>query len=91
LERWSYFRDSFRGFYNNFLGWRYIFYINVPIGIVAIILGLRYIKDLERRNTKLDIIGMISLLASLSLISYGAADIAGEGVRLLNVYLISAV
>ncbi len=78
------------GFITTFLGWRYIFYINVPIGIVAIILGLKYIKDRERKNTKLDIIGMLSLLASLSLISYGAADIAGEGVSLLNVYLISA-
>ncbi|MCC5447259.1 MFS transporter [Candidatus Nanobsidianus stetteri] len=78
------------GFITTFLGWRYIFYINVPIGIVAIILGLKYIKDRERRNTKLDIIGMLSLLTSLSLISYGAADIAGEGVSLLNVYLISA-
>jgi MFS family permease len=78
------------GFITTFLGWRYIFYINVPIGIFAIILGLRYIKDQEKRNTKLDIIGMLSLLASLSLISYGAANIAGEGVSLLNVYLISA-
>jgi len=78
------------GFITTFLGWRYIFYINVPIGIIAIILGLRYIKDRERRNTKLDIIGMLSLLASLSLISYGAADIAGEGMSLLNIYLISA-
>lgn len=77
------------GFITTFLGWRYIFYINVPIGIVAIILGLKYIKDRERRNTKLDIIGMLSLLASLSLISYGAADIAGEGVSLLNIFLIS--
>jgi EmrB/QacA subfamily drug resistance transporter len=78
------------GFITTFLGWRYIFYINVPIGIVAIILGLKYIKDRERRNTKLDIIGMLSLLTSLSLISYGAADIAGEGVSLLNIFLISA-
>jgi EmrB/QacA subfamily drug resistance transporter len=78
------------GFITTFLGWRYIFYINVPIGIIAIILGLKYIKDQERKNTKLDIVGMLSLLASLSLISYGAADIAGEGVSLLNVYLISA-
>jgi len=78
------------GFITTFVGWRYIFYINVPIGIIAIILGLKYIKRLERRNAKLDIVGMLSLLASLSLISYGAADIAGEGVKLLNVYLISA-
>jgi Arabinose efflux permease len=78
------------GFITTFLGWRYIFYINVPIGIFAIILGLKYIKDQERKNAKLDIIGMLSLLTSLSLISYGAANIAGEGVRLLNIYLISA-
>jgi MFS family permease len=33
---------------------------------------------------------MLSLLASLSLISYGAANIAGEGMKLLNIFLISA-
>ncbi|AOL15515.1 MFS transporter [Sulfolobus sp. A20] len=76
------------GFITTFIGWRYIFYINVPIGIIAIILGLRYIKSFERRKVKLDIGGMLSLLASLSLIAYGSADIAGEGVRPLNIYMI---
>ncbi|WP_338602120.1 MFS transporter [Sulfolobus tengchongensis] len=78
------------GFITTFIGWRYIFYINVPIGIVAIILGLRYIKTLETRKVKLDIAGMASLLVSLSLIVYGAADIAGYGIRLLNIVFISA-
>ncbi len=68
------------------MGWRYIFYINVPIGVVAVILGLRYVKDVgERRKQKLDVPGMILLLAGLSLITYGAADIAGRGINLLMV------
>ncbi|MEM0188964.1 MAG: MFS transporter, partial [Saccharolobus sp.] len=33
--------------------------------------------------------GMITLLAALSFLVYGAADIAGEGVRLLNIFFIS--
>ncbi|AHC52106.1 major facilitator transporter [Sulfolobus acidocaldarius SUSAZ] len=77
------------GFITTFIGWRYIFYINVPIGILAILLGLRYIKTNERRKVKLDILGMAFLLVSLSLIAYGSADIAGAGVRSLNIYLIS--
>ena len=78
------------GFITTFFGWRYIFYINVPIGIIAIILGMKYIKSQQRIKVKLDIIGMSLLLVSLSLIAYGSADIAGEGVRPLNIYLISA-
>ncbi|MFP3065534.1 MAG: MFS transporter [Sulfolobus sp.] len=78
------------GFITTFLGWRYIFYINVPIGILAIIMGMKYIKSQQRIKVKLDIIGMSLLLVSLSTIAYGSADIAGEGVRPLNVYLISA-
>jgi EmrB/QacA subfamily drug resistance transporter len=78
------------GLITTFLGWRYIFYINVPIGILAITLGVKYIKSQQRIKVKLDIIGMSLLLVSLSTIAYGSADIAGEGVRPLNVYLISA-
>ena len=77
------------GFITTFIGWRYIFYINVPIGIVAIILGLKYIKSYTSIKVKLDIGGMITLLAALSFLVYGAADIAGEGVRLLNIFFIS--
>ncbi|MEM4086423.1 MAG: MFS transporter [Saccharolobus sp.] len=77
------------GFITTFIGWRYIFYINVPIGIVAIILGLKYIESYTRIKVKLDIRGMITLLAALSFLVYGAADIAGEGVRLLNIFFIS--
>jgi len=32
------------GVLTTFLGWQYIFYINVPIGIAAVILGIMNIK-----------------------------------------------
>jgi len=70
------------GILTTFLGWRFIFYINVPIGIVAVILGLREIKDINRINTKLDITGALILGASLTLISLGAMFIAGSGVSI---------
>jgi EmrB/QacA subfamily drug resistance transporter len=42
-------------------GWRWIFYINVPIGLVAIVLGLRWIPSrpaAERERESLDPIGV---------------------------------
>jgi MFS family permease len=70
------------GVLTTFLGWRYIFYINVPIGIVAVILGLREIKDVNKVNTTLDISGALVLGASLTLISLGAMFIAGSGISI---------
>jgi EmrB/QacA subfamily drug resistance transporter len=55
--------------------WRYIFFINVPIGIVVIVLGILLIPDLRTGTEhKLDIPGV--LLASLALLAicYGLVD-----------------
>ncbi len=73
------------GVLTTFLGWRYIFYINVPIGIIAVILGLRQIKDVNRVNSKLDITGSAILGISLALISLGAIFIVSYGMSILYV------
>ncbi|QKR00612.1 MFS transporter [Metallosphaera tengchongensis] len=73
------------GVLTTLVGWRYIFFINLPIGAVAIALGLKYIKDVERvKAGSLDVVGMSLLLAGLSMITYGASDVAGRGINLLN-------
>ncbi|BBD72900.1 MFS transporter [Sulfodiicoccus acidiphilus] len=72
------------GIITTFVGWRYIFYINVPIGIAAVVMGLRILQDKERIKRRVDVGGVVLLATSLALISYGASDIAGEGVTLLN-------
>lgn len=76
------------GIITTFIGWRYIFYINVPIGIIAAIVGLRVVKDVNKIKSKMDIPGLVLFGTSLALITYGSADIAGEGVVLKNELMI---
>ncbi|MCY0858818.1 MAG: MFS transporter [Sulfolobaceae archaeon] len=77
------------GIITTFIGWRYIFYINVPIGIVAVAFGIRYVKDVNVIKRKFDIAGTIILGILLTLVTYGASDIAGEGVKPFNLTLIT--
>jgi EmrB/QacA subfamily drug resistance transporter len=73
------------GIVTTFIGWQFIFFINIPIGAIALLLGLKYLKLSPKVKAKLDIGGMILLAASLLLISYGATDVASQGAGLANV------
>ena len=73
------------GVITTFVGWEYIFFINLPIGIVATVLGVRYVRDEARVKEQLDILGMILLGTALSLISYGAIDFAARDLALSNI------
>ena len=68
------------GVLTTFAGWPYIFYINVPIGIVALYFAYKYMKPSPRRQENLDIRGMIVLAASLLLITLGGAGTASVGI-----------
>src|SRR5208283_551428 len=72
------------GIVTTFIGWQYIFFINIPIGAIALILGLKYLKRAPKVKAKLDIGGMVLLAASLLLISYGATSFASQGLSLTN-------
>lgn len=52
------------GFLTQYLSWNWIFFINVPIGIIGIILGLSVLREKEKKQFKkrFDIIGVILLL-----------------------------
>ncbi len=56
------------GYFVEYLSWRYIFYINIPVGIAGIILGYFWLRE-QRRGTqaRLDLPGVV-----LSTISFGA-------------------
>lgn len=78
------------GVITTFIGWRYIFYINVPIGAFAFIFALKYIKAGEKIRNRLDIPGTTSLGLALILISYGAVNITSNGLDLFNeIFLIA--
>ncbi|MFY9750637.1 MAG: MFS transporter [Methanoregula sp.] len=73
------------GIITTYVGWEYIFFINVPIGIVATILGVRYLTDNPRVHAKLDLTGMIMLGAALTFLSFAGVDFATEGTALTNI------
>jgi EmrB/QacA subfamily drug resistance transporter len=72
------------GVITTFAGWEYIFFINIPIGIAAIILGIIYLKDAKILEASLDLGGMALLAGSLFPLAYGAVDFAGSGLTALN-------
>ena len=77
------------GVLTTFVGWRYIFFINVPIGVVAVVLAYRFIGVGSRTKSRLDLIGMLLLAAVLSLIVYGATDFASYGASVWNLSLMA--
>ncbi|MCV7042637.1 MFS transporter [Mycolicibacterium moriokaense] len=40
------------------LGWQWIFFVNVPVGIVGVVLALRLIPNLESQMQRFDLLGM---------------------------------
>ncbi len=72
------------GVITTYVGWDYIFFINIPIGIAATVLGVLYLTDNPRVNARLDITGMVLLGAALTFISFSGVDFATEGTALLN-------
>jgi EmrB/QacA subfamily drug resistance transporter len=75
------------GIITSYISWQYIFFINIPIGIVAVTVGLKYLKDFEKTSAKLDIVGMSLLASALVLLSYGLVNFAAQGLSTLNVAL----
>ncbi len=61
------------------LGWRYIFFINIPIGVGAVALGLRVLPATPRTPTQFDWPGFVTLTALLAAVSYGAIELAIYG------------
>src|SRR5947208_1718009 len=60
--------------------WRWIFFVNVPIGAAAILLGLRGLPRGERQDAgRLDVLGLVLLVTGMPLITYGLAEVGKTG------------
>lgn len=67
------------GFLTSAFSWQYIFYVNLPVGIAAIILGWRIIpkRDPVSPGSKLDIPGVVLVFIALSTLIYGLTSLQG--------------
>src|SRR4051794_12197403 len=62
------------------LHWSWIFFVNVPIGIVAAILGMRMLPDSKLGEAgRLDVVGLALLVTGMPLIVYGLSEIGTRG------------
>ncbi len=60
-----------------FISWRWIFWINVPIGIVAVSLAVRVLRDTgKRQHHRLDLVGMVMAGLGLFGILWGVTNLS---------------
>ncbi|MGZ8794896.1 MAG: MFS transporter [Gaiellaceae bacterium] len=60
------------GFLTDTLSWRWVFFINLPIGIAAVLLALRYVRNsrAEERPETVDVAGAVTVTAGLLVLVY---------------------
>jgi EmrB/QacA subfamily drug resistance transporter len=69
------------GVLTEYAGWEWIFYVNAPIGLFALWLALRYVREsrLEGIERRFDAAGAVSVTASLMLLVYGLTQAPNKG------------
>ncbi|MFJ7305892.1 MFS transporter [Streptomyces sp. NPDC099088] len=59
------------GVLTDLLGWRWVFFVNVPTGLVVAVLALRNIPPSSRKAVTFDLAGCLTSILGLTLIAYG--------------------
>ncbi|MBJ7450564.1 MAG: DHA2 family efflux MFS transporter permease subunit [Blastococcus sp.] len=61
--------------------WRWIFLVNIPVGIAALVVGLRVLPESrdESETRRPDVLGTVLLIASVGLLSYGLVEAPDRG------------
>ena len=61
-------------------GWRSIFWINIPVGLAAIVLSLRFIPESRApRARRVDFVGQFLVVSLLSSLTYGIIEAPNRG------------
>jgi len=82
------------------LGWEWIFFVNVPVGILAFVLALRFVPELETHGHQFDIPGVVLSALGMFLLVFGIQEgssydwsariwlMIGAGVAILGVFVV---
>ncbi|HEY4199165.1 MAG TPA: DHA2 family efflux MFS transporter permease subunit [Devosiaceae bacterium] len=64
------------GFLTTYLSWRWIFFVNIPFGLLGAFMALRFVDDIRGDDTvKFDFIGFLMVGAGFSLLLYGIENV----------------
>ena len=83
------------GLVTRFVGWEYIFFLNVPIGIAALLLAPRIVPEsrLEAARRRFDPLGAVTVTGGLLLLVYAlskAPEVGWGGARTVTLLAVSA-
>ncbi|MCD5422694.1 MFS transporter [Rhodococcus pyridinivorans] len=65
-------------------GWRWLFWAQVPLALICIVVGAKALKSLQEqpsRDRKLDIAGSVTLTSALALLMIGFSNVQTSGLR----------
>jgi EmrB/QacA subfamily drug resistance transporter len=69
------------GILTGYASWRWVFFINVPFGIIATVLARTFLREMRNRDAavKLDITGAVLVTGSLASLIYGVVNTTIHG------------
>jgi EmrB/QacA subfamily drug resistance transporter len=82
------------GVLTTYLSWRWIFYVNLPFGVIGMLLAIRFVENVrEARVPKFDVPGFLMIGAGLALLQFGMENVSRPVVSITTIVvtLIAAV
>ncbi|MFK7694562.1 DHA2 family efflux MFS transporter permease subunit [Paenibacillus sp. HJGM_3] len=63
------------GYFVEYLTWHWIFLINLPIGVIALLVGMKFLPNLERKEVpQLDYLGIILAPIAFATLAYAVSE-----------------
>ncbi|SDI89632.1 drug resistance transporter, EmrB/QacA subfamily [Frankineae bacterium MT45] len=76
------------GILTEYLTWRWVLFVNVPIGILLMIGAFLYLHESERLKGKFDFIGAVASALGMFMLVYGFIHVAHDGWANTETYLL---
>src|SRR5579883_1484408 len=68
------------GYISQYLDWRWVFYVNLPVGIIGVAMGLRFLREMQTRpGLRFDLGGFLLSAAGFGLLLFGLSNLAYDG------------
>jgi len=69
------------GILTTYASWHWIFLINVPLGVVAFVVSLRVVQNVELpAANSLDVVGLVSVVTGLGALVWGSSLVTKDGI-----------
>ncbi len=68
------------GYIVEYIDWRWVFYVNLPIGIIGVVMGMRYLRErVSQPHRRFDLPGFVFAGSGLGLLLFGLSNLAYNG------------